>query len=183
MPINPIICNNNVQICSFSLTRGTPKKNSPTDLKIHKNMIKLSFSGIDELCVEVGGQEERSLPGLWWRSDLTSRSRRLLLREKADNPLLVNPLQWTQQEAPSSVSADSVNWGMNEGLRERRREKFLEAGPSQPGSGLTITYNMLSCYEPGKSMYVCMYLLIGKGQSAQKRPYWGEDRIKRKIYE
>ncbi len=30
---------------------------------------------------------------------------------------------------------------------------------------------------------VCMYLLIGKGQSAQKRPYWGEDRIKRKIYE
>ncbi len=32
-------------------------------------------------------------------------------------------------------------------------------------------------------MYVCMYLLIGKGQSAQKRPYWGEDRIKRKIYE
>ncbi len=34
-----------------------------------------------------------------------------------------------------------------------------------------------------KIMYVCMYLLIGKGQSAQKRPYWGEDRIKRKIYE
>ncbi len=32
-------------------------------------------------------------------------------------------------------------------------------------------------------MYVCMYLLIGKGQIAQKRPYWGEDRIKRKIYE
>ncbi len=29
----------------------------------------------------------------------------------------------------------------------------------------------------------CMYLLFGKGQSAQKRPYWGEDRIKRKIYE
>ncbi len=32
-------------------------------------------------------------------------------------------------------------------------------------------------------MDVCMYLLIGKGQSAQKRPYWGEDRIKRKLYE
>ncbi len=32
-------------------------------------------------------------------------------------------------------------------------------------------------------LYVCMYLLIGKGQSAQKRPYWGEDRIKRKNYE
>ncbi len=30
---------------------------------------------------------------------------------------------------------------------------------------------------------VCMYLLIGKGQSAQKRPYWGENRIKRKIHE
>ncbi len=30
---------------------------------------------------------------------------------------------------------------------------------------------------------VCMYLLIGKGQCAQKRPYWGEDRIKGKIYE
>ncbi len=26
-----------------------------------------------------------------------------------------------------------------------------------------------------------MNLLIGKGQSAQKRPYWGEDRIKKKI--
>ncbi len=36
---------------------------------------------------------------------------------------------------------------------------------------------------PFVCMYVCMYLLIGKGQSAQKRPYWGEDRIKRKIYE
>ncbi len=31
------------------------------------------------------------------------------------------------------------------------------------------------------TMYVCMYLLIAKGQSAQKRLYWGEDRIKRKI--
>ncbi len=31
-------------------------------------------------------------------------------------------------------------------------------------------------------MYVCKHLLIGKGQSAQKKPYWGEDRIKRKIY-
>ncbi len=29
-------------------------------------------------------------------------------------------------------------------------------------------------------MYVCMYLLIGKGQSAQKRPYLGGNRIKRK---
>ncbi len=34
-----------------------------------------------------------------------------------------------------------------------------------------------------RRQYVCMYLLIGKGQSAQKRPYWGENRIKRKIYE
>ncbi len=32
-------------------------------------------------------------------------------------------------------------------------------------------------------MYVCMYLLIGKEQSAQKRPYWGENGIKRKNYE
>ncbi len=23
-------------------------------------------------------------------------------------------------------------------------------------------------------MYVCMYLMIGKGQIAQKRPYWGD---------
>ncbi len=30
-------------------------------------------------------------------------------------------------------------------------------------------------------MYVCMYLLIGKEQSAQKRPYWGEDGIKGKF--
>ncbi len=29
---------------------------------------------------------------------------------------------------------------------------------------------------------LCMYLLIGKGQSAQKRPYWGEDRIKREKF-
>ncbi len=29
-------------------------------------------------------------------------------------------------------------------------------------------------------MYVCMYLLIGKGQIAQKRPYWGENRLKGK---
>ncbi len=28
-----------------------------------------------------------------------------------------------------------------------------------------------------------MYLLIGKGQNAQKRPYWGENGIKREIYE
>ncbi len=32
-------------------------------------------------------------------------------------------------------------------------------------------------------MDVCMYLLIGKGKSAQKRPYWGEKGIKRNIYE
>ncbi len=32
-------------------------------------------------------------------------------------------------------------------------------------------------------MHVCMYLLIGKEQSAQKRSYWGENRIKRIIYE
>ncbi len=31
-------------------------------------------------------------------------------------------------------------------------------------------------------MYVCMYLMIGKGQIAQKRPYWGENRLKSKIY-
>ncbi len=31
------------------------------------------------------------------------------------------------------------------------------------------------------AVYVCMYLLIGKGQSALKRPFWGEDRIKRKF--
>ncbi len=42
---------------------------------------------------------------------------------------------------------------------------------------------MAFCIYLMNSMYVCMYLLIGKGQSAQKRPYWGEDRIKRKIYE
>ncbi len=30
---------------------------------------------------------------------------------------------------------------------------------------------------------VRMYLLIGKGQSAQKGPYWGEDKRKRKNYE
>ncbi len=30
--------------------------------------------------------------------------------------------------------------------------------------------------------YVCMYLMIGKGQIAQKRPYWGENRLKSKIY-
>ncbi len=29
---------------------------------------------------------------------------------------------------------------------------------------------------------LCMYLLIGKGQSAQKRPYLGEDRIKREKF-
>ncbi len=28
---------------------------------------------------------------------------------------------------------------------------------------------------------VCMYLMIGKGQIAQKRPYWGENRLKSKI--
>ncbi len=37
--------------------------------------------------------------------------------------------------------------------------------------------------QPMGEMYLCMYLLIRKVQSAQKRPYWGEDRIKRKIYE
>ncbi len=26
-----------------------------------------------------------------------------------------------------------------------------------------------------------MYLMIGKGQIAQKRPYWGESRLKSKI--
>ncbi len=31
--------------------------------------------------------------------------------------------------------------------------------------------------------YVYMHLLIGKGQSGQKRPYLGEDRIKKKNYE
>ncbi len=30
-------------------------------------------------------------------------------------------------------------------------------------------------------MYVCMYLMIGKGQIAQKRPYWGENRLKSTI--
>ncbi len=53
------------------------------------------------------------------------------------------------------------------------------------------TLTKLSFKQPGRevkefltvTLYVCMYLLIGKGQSAQKRPYWGEDRIKRKIYE
>ncbi len=34
----------------------------------------------------------------------------------------------------------------------------------------------------GKPLYVCMYLMIGKGQIAQKRPYWGENRPKSKIY-
>ncbi len=29
-------------------------------------------------------------------------------------------------------------------------------------------------------VYICMYLLIEKGQSAQKRAFWGKDRIKRK---
>ncbi len=29
-------------------------------------------------------------------------------------------------------------------------------------------------------LYVCMYLMIGKGQIAQKRPYWGENRLKAK---
>ncbi len=41
----------------------------------------------------------------------------------------------------------------------------------------------MSFASPAKDerLHVCMYLLIEKGQSAQKRPYWGEDRIKRKI--
>ncbi len=38
--------------------------------------------------------------------------------------------------------------------------------------------NMVSMY--GK--YVCMCLMIGKAQIAQKRPYWGENRLKIKIY-
>ncbi len=29
---------------------------------------------------------------------------------------------------------------------------------------------------------VCMYLMLGKGQIAQKRPYCGENRLKNKIY-
>ncbi len=29
--------------------------------------------------------------------------------------------------------------------------------------------------------FVCVYLMIGKGQIAQKRPYWGENRLKSKI--
>ncbi len=29
-------------------------------------------------------------------------------------------------------------------------------------------------------MYVCMYLMIGKGQTV-KKPYWGENRLKSKI--
>ncbi len=29
--------------------------------------------------------------------------------------------------------------------------------------------------------YICMYLMIGKGQIAQKRPYWGENRLKSKV--
>ncbi len=27
-------------------------------------------------------------------------------------------------------------------------------------------------------LYVCMYLMIGKGQIAQKRPNWGKNRLK-----
>ncbi len=34
---------------------------------------------------------------------------------------------------------------------------------------------------PLNGFYVCMYLMIGKGQNAQKRPYWGENRLKSKI--
>ncbi len=30
-------------------------------------------------------------------------------------------------------------------------------------------------------MYVCMYLMIGKGQIAQKRPYWGEIDLRAKF--
>ncbi len=32
------------------------------------------------------------------------------------------------------------------------------------------------------TVYVCMYLMIEKGQIAQKRPYWGEKKLKSKIY-
>ncbi len=32
-------------------------------------------------------------------------------------------------------------------------------------------------------MYKCMYLMIGKGQIAQKWPYWGENRLKSKIWD
>ncbi len=31
---------------------------------------------------------------------------------------------------------------------------------------------------PVRSKYVCMYLMIGKVQIAQKRPYWGQNRHK-----
>ncbi len=46
-----------------------------------------------------------------------------------------------------------------------------------------INVSVCSGHELANALYVCVYLLIGKGQSAQKRPYWGEDRIKRKNYE
>ncbi len=30
-------------------------------------------------------------------------------------------------------------------------------------------------------VYVCMYFMVGKGQIAQKRPFWGENRLKSKL--
>ncbi len=44
----------------------------------------------------------------------------------------------------------------------------------------------ISAYMPNQAtgcMHVRMYLLIRKGQSAQKGPNWGENRIKRKTYD
>ncbi len=40
---------------------------------------------------------------------------------------------------------------------------------------------ILKCCHGLCAMYACMYSLIGNGQSAQKRPCWGENRIQRNI--
>ncbi len=58
----------------------------------------------------------------------------------------------------------------------------LWRGPGNNLEGMLQAGVLFSILSRRQCMYVCMYLMIGKGQIAQKRPYWGENRLKSKIY-
>ncbi len=74
------------------------------------------------------------------------------------------------------INALSGNWA---------RPKIILLMITNSGFCACKKYIVWKCFEwiAWQNRPWCMYLLIGKGQSAQKRPYWGENRIKRNIYE
>ncbi len=68
-------------------------------------------------------------------------------------------------------------------LRNFRHRSFCKGKTRTEQWWATSRSYWVSWISIHRSAILCMYLLIGKGQSAQKGPYWGEDRIKRKNYE